>query len=286
MNILIVEDEEYSRAAIESMALSHENVIHVDSCSFSKDALILANQQKYDVALLDIDLPDMTGLELAEHLNSLQPSIHIVFITAFNHFAAEAFEVYAIDYLLKPLRKEKLHGSLSRIQERISLNRITQQSLTKTCHIKCLGKFEVWIDEQLVTWKRTKAREIFAYLFSQKNSPIHKEKLCDNIFEDLPLSKALLHLQSAISQLRRLGFDIRYSGSDYHLVIPRYTSDLDELSKLIEAYHFQKENKSLLVRQIETLYRGDLFEEDGWLWSYELAGDYRRAFESVTGCKQ
>jgi two-component system response regulator AlgR len=70
-----------------------------------------------DVVLTDIQMPEMSGLELARHLTRLHPRPHIIFCTAYDQFALQAFEVHAIDYLLTPVRAERLVAALQRVRE-------------------------------------------------------------------------------------------------------------------------------------------------------------------------
>ncbi|MBV8660457.1 MAG: response regulator transcription factor [Burkholderiales bacterium] len=74
-------------------------------------------QHPADVVLTDINMPGMTGLELARHLGRLHHRPAVVFCTAFDEFAVQAFEVHALDYLLKPIRRERLEAALMRARE-------------------------------------------------------------------------------------------------------------------------------------------------------------------------
>src|SRR5699024_10415720 len=70
-----------------------------------------------DVLFLDIEMPNTNGLELAEKIIEVNPNIEIVFVTAYNEYAVQAFEVNALDYLLKPVKTERLAKTLARLDE-------------------------------------------------------------------------------------------------------------------------------------------------------------------------
>jgi two-component system, LytTR family, response regulator AlgR len=82
------------------------------NASNGKDALRLAQELKPDVVLLDIRMPGMDGIETAHHMNRLSKPPAIIFTTAFSEHALKAFETHAVDYLLKPIKQDRLHDAL------------------------------------------------------------------------------------------------------------------------------------------------------------------------------
>src|SRR5690606_18483617 len=79
-----------------------------------KEALELCAEHKPDLLLLDIRMPKMDGIEAAEHLQKFDPPPAIVFTTAYDSYAMQAFDMHAVDYLLKPIRLERLQSAVSR----------------------------------------------------------------------------------------------------------------------------------------------------------------------------
>ena len=71
-----------------------------------------------DIVFLDIQIPEINGIELAEQLLEMKPKLSIVFVTAFDNFAIKAFELNALDYILKPVRKERLLNTVERIKQK------------------------------------------------------------------------------------------------------------------------------------------------------------------------
>jgi two-component system response regulator AlgR len=86
--------------------------------------LELMEKKPVDVVLLDIRMPDMDGLETAQHLQKLDDPPHVIFTTAYDDYAISAFELHAIDYLVKPIRLRRLHDALARTRSitRVSLD--------------------------------------------------------------------------------------------------------------------------------------------------------------------
>ncbi|RDH82744.1 MAG: DNA-binding response regulator [endosymbiont of Galathealinum brachiosum] len=112
MNILIVDDEPLARQRLIGLVQELNGFETCANASNGKDALRLAQELKPDVVLLDIRMPGMDGIETAHHMNRLSKPPAIIFTTAFSEHALKAFETHAVDYLLKPIKQDRLHEAL------------------------------------------------------------------------------------------------------------------------------------------------------------------------------
>ncbi len=113
MNILIVDDEPLARQRLVSLLKDMKGYHISGEAGTGSQALDLAQDLKPDVILLDIRMPGMDGLETASHLNRLSKPPAIIFTTAYSDHALQAFETHAVDYLLKPIRPERLEEALN-----------------------------------------------------------------------------------------------------------------------------------------------------------------------------
>ena len=116
LKILIADDEAPARNRLRDLLADIENVAVVAEAKNGKEAIDLALQTKPDLMLLDIRMPLMDGIEAAQHAQKLQPAPHIIFTTAFDAYAIKAFDLSAIDYLLKPIRLERLQTAINKAQ--------------------------------------------------------------------------------------------------------------------------------------------------------------------------
>lgn len=114
MKILIVDDEALARARLRELLKSQAGVEHCLEAEHGVQALELLAQQAIDLVILDIRMPRMDGLETALHIGKLNTPPAIIFCTAFEEHALKAFELHAVDYLLKPVKRERLAGALER----------------------------------------------------------------------------------------------------------------------------------------------------------------------------
>ena len=114
MKVLIVDDEKLALSRLQRI-LNEEGVNDIVACNNPIDAIKEFGKIKFDVAFLDISMPTMTGLELANTILEMNPNVFIIFQTAFDNHALEAFKSGGLDYLLKPISNESIKKSLEKI---------------------------------------------------------------------------------------------------------------------------------------------------------------------------
>jgi two-component system response regulator AlgR len=112
MRVLIVDDEAPARDRLRQLLEDDGTHSIVGEAGNGKQALEVAAETSPDVVLLDIRMPGLSGIEVAHHLNALQDPPAIIFATAYDEYAIEAFETSAIGYVLKPVRRERLVRAL------------------------------------------------------------------------------------------------------------------------------------------------------------------------------
>lgn len=117
LRVLVVDDEPLARERLHSLLQQAPCVVVCGAAGNGEEALQAARQSPPDLVLLDIAMPGGTGLEIARQLAGLRPRPGIVFVTAHAEHAAEAFDVEALDYLVKPVRRERLDVALQRARQ-------------------------------------------------------------------------------------------------------------------------------------------------------------------------
>jgi two-component system response regulator AlgR len=114
LRVLIVDDEGPARERLRSMLTEAGTVEVAGEAANGEQALDLVDRLEPDVVLLDVRMPGIDGLEVARHLATLPEPPAVIFTTAFDEYALQAFESEAVAYLLKPIRAEKLHAALAK----------------------------------------------------------------------------------------------------------------------------------------------------------------------------
>jgi two-component SAPR family response regulator len=292
MRILIVEDELDTLNEIEDYIRSYDETLEIEACSNPLLAIKAFQSRPFDAALLDIQMPEMSGLELADCLSAMHPATCFVFITAFNNYAAEAFELNAIDYILKPIRQERFNKALGKILKELSEREKSRTGPSREVGIQAFGKMVVSTGDTILKWKRQKSAEIFAYLLHQQGSPVHKEKLCEMMWPEYDPQKALTYLQTIMYQLRKNiaeiddgSISIEFADHCYRLNLNGVRFDVDQFTEACElAFQSTPPSRDALVRA-EQLYTGAYFEEEGWIWALgrqqSLAQKYQKTLETI-----
>ena len=178
MNAICVDDEaqvlRHTVASCQKMRLLDD----VRGFTQPREALDWAAANPVDLALLDIDMPGMDGLELAGRLRALNPDVSIVFITAFSQYALDAYDVHPTSYLLKPFDQARL---TKEVEYALSLHaarrpaRVTAQTF---------GHFEILADGRTLDFRRSKAKELLAYLVDRRGAGVTRQDAFAVLWED------------------------------------------------------------------------------------------------------
>ena len=113
MKALLVDDERLARAALRRLLKPHEDVVVVGEAANAREAAMQIRQLRPDVIFLDIEMPGASGMQLLERVPEAPP---VIFTTAYPSYAVQAFEVRALDYLVKPIGTERLASALAKLR--------------------------------------------------------------------------------------------------------------------------------------------------------------------------
>lgn len=122
ISTLIVDDEPLARERIRRMLGSEKDIKVVGECGNGKEAITLIKNLNPDLIFLDIQMPEKNGFDVLEEIQSEQMPT-IIFVTAYDQYAIRAFEVCALDYLLKPFNSKRFQTSLKRVREQLEKSR-------------------------------------------------------------------------------------------------------------------------------------------------------------------
>jgi len=124
LRAVLVDDEQLARDELGYLLGQVGNIDVIGQAGNGVEALVTINRLQPDVVFLDVQMPGLTGFEVARRLIEGRSPSHIVFVTAFDQHAIEAFEVNAVDYLLKPVEQARLELAVDRARRRISIERV------------------------------------------------------------------------------------------------------------------------------------------------------------------
>ena len=130
VKVVAADDEPGVLLLIHSILSELDGIQLVGTAGSAMEAIKLVDELKPDLALLDIGLPDMAGIELAEKLREVNPDLYIVFITAHSEYTFEAYRLYAYDYIVKPVDKERVKTTVRRIQQAVETEEKARENQT------------------------------------------------------------------------------------------------------------------------------------------------------------
>ena len=269
--IIIVDNEKPALNLLERMLYLCHDVEIIGAFQKPSEVLLNIDVLKPDAVILDIEMPGINGIELALKINEIDSQVDFIFVTAYDHYAVEAFDINAIDYILKPIAEEKLLRSIERLTKKRSQRKITQKLNDEPIVlIKMLGAFETKkVGRQPVRWMTIKVEELFAILLLQK-FPISKWALMEMLWPDTPPKKAEQNLYTTIFRLKQtfkeeeLDISIKTNKGTYMLQMVNINLDVN---LMIEA----KSGKgSTNIEDVMEECKGELLEGKDYLWCYEL----------------
>lgn len=224
-------------------------------------------ETKPQAVFLDINMPQLHGMDAASKILDLSPETDIVFVTAYDQYAVEAFELHATDYLLKPISEERLEKTVERLREKKPAKKPEVSKL----QIRCFGRFCMgWEGQEPIKWRIEKARELFVYLLQNQDRNISKDELLDKLWPEDNPERAVKQLYNGTYYIRKAleayGIDRTLISIDnsYNLKLGPVDWDVGRFCELYERKHG---DRLKALEEMEALYMGDYSENDYYPWT-------------------
>jgi two-component system LytT family response regulator len=277
MKVVTIDDEKAMHLILRRMLAKMTDVQIVGSFQNTAEAFAYLADHRVDLIFVDISMPRETGLEFADRLRKRDRETKLVFITSHKEFALASFDVYAFDYIVKPVVQERLGDTVRRVREGM----LRSSSATKSSNLLangvsfyCLGGIAIQTaGGESAKWKSSKSMELFAYLLMNKGKPVSRARLIEDMFGHMPLKNAESYLNTTVYQLRKLlevyvSKELLQSDSHFY-ALSLAKADVDwirfeEGCKRLSILYNSNLQEAL---EVEQLYRGDLFGDHAYLWA-------------------
>lgn len=272
IRIAAVDDEMHALERFERIVLEIKEIELCGLFETANQLLDYLTKEPLDAVFLDIEMPEVNGLELSEQILDIKENIDIIFVTAFNQYAVEAFEVQAIDYLLKPLTEERLKKTIRRLLKKHKV--VLQQEKP---YVQCIGDFNLFLNGEALTWKNSKAKEILAFLVHEEGIPSNWEKIVNAVWPNYNYEKAHTNFHATTYLLRKrlaeagISQIIESGRGHYRIVKDLIECDVYQLEELIKCGQLKGKEDSFLLEQFKK--RGYM-EESGYAWAYPRAAEF------------
>ena len=200
MRAICVDDEAILLNVLKSAVAESPDIESADGFSNGEDAIDFARSHPVDIAFLDIEIHQMTGIELAVELRKIHPNLLVVFCTGYAQYALDAFKIHANGYLTKPIYAED-------VQEQIDNIKAFRGENGDKLVVQCFGNFEVYYKNKPLEFKRNKSKELLAYLIDRKGATVSAGQISVVLWEDEEddshiknnLYQAFYHLKSVLN---------------------------------------------------------------------------------------
>ena len=202
MKVICVDDERLLMEDTTSLCRTLKQVDEAVGFTRPSEALQWLERERADVALLDINMPGMDGLELAKIIRERWPDTAIIFLTGYSQYALDAFEIHASGYLMKPVKRDRLEAELIHAAPKASAPAETKAAAQKL-KVQCFGYFEVFWRDQPLMFARRQTRELLAYLIDRAGAACTAEEVVAALWpEESDLKGAKSRLRQLISDLK------------------------------------------------------------------------------------
>ena len=276
MKAIIVDDEKLALDFLESQIKKVSNIAILGKFQYFDIEENLSLIREANIVFLDIEMPEINGLELAEKILEVNQDLTVIFVTAFTEYAVEAFEINALDYIVKPVNQDRLKKTLERIESSLANQPQKTFSDESALHLKVCKELSFELGDknsEVIQWRTSKAKEAFLYLLLHYGKTVRKSELIDLLWEDFELDKAYSQLYTTIYHIRntlkhfRNHFSIESVPDGYILKV----SNL-----LIDTVEWEERLKKMPIIDMDTiekheenmkLYSGGYLENEDYLWA-------------------
>ena len=201
MKILVVDDGQLAINSLIRILCRVAPDCDYISAMTTEDALSWMRQGPMDAAFLNLEMPGMNGLALTRMIQKLQPRCNIIVVTEHPEYALEALQIFVSGFLLKPANEADVRNVLEHL-------RYPPENAPVGIKIQCFGNFEIFVGGRALAFKRSKSKELLAYLVDRNGATCTNGEMLAVLWEDKP-DTASLH-----SHLRNLIFDLSHTLED------------------------------------------------------------------------
>lgn len=275
LKVILIDDEPLALEILERQLKKFDGIEVIEKFTYF-DITVHENLLKsVDLVFLDIEMPELNGFELAEKIMEVCSDISIVFVTAYNEYAVKAFELNVMDYILKPVQKERLKNTLQRVQSDKNSKEepIIKDETNLIIRVGNELSFEINGRLKNINWRTTKAKEIFFYLLHHEGTAIRKDFLAEYFWPDLEIEKAFSQMYTAIYHIRKAlrsineHITIKSRQEGYVLFLENAEVDLLNWESQLSQFHSFNRKKIHAYENTLEKYPGSYLGGENYIWA-------------------
>lgn len=236
MKTIVVDDELNNIEAFEMEAEGIKEIEIVGKFQDAKEALAYAKTAQVDLAVLDVEMPEINGILLGYRLRAFRPDIALIYVTGYKQYAFDAFRLEASAYILKPYDRMDLERAIIRAARLMGWEEPVLGM--PRVFIRTFGRFEVFVNDRPVEFKSSKAKEFLALMVDRKGGIVTTEEMLTYLWEEKPDDDSSRSLCRKVTQ--RLHSNLAQYGIEDILIRHNRGRSLD-LSKVTCDYYLYLE---------------------------------------------
>lgn len=253
MRILAADNEQCSLNILERAIREAQPDAELYCYLLASEVIAKVHEEGFspDVVFLDIEMPGMTGLELAKTLKQATPHTNIIFVTGFSQYALQAMDLRSSGYILKPVTADAVRRELQDLRYPVAKAPVPGLS------VRCFGNFDVFWHDKPLPFNRSKAKELFAYLIDRRGASVNTDELCAVLWEDKPnINAQRNYVRKLISELTRV---LQSVGAQDAFIKRRNSFAVDTAKIDCDYYRFLQRDLNAV-----NAYNGEYMLQYGW----------------------
>lgn len=281
MRVILVDDENLALSRLNKLLVEREDCEVIGSFLKAEEAIEQIKQHLPDLVFMDIEMPGMNGIEATERIHEVSPRTEVIFTTAYNEHALTAYGLEVLDYIMKPVTRNRLDKTMKMYQRRAvpAPLDVIEDTAERGTLIRCLGMLQVQLHPneapKHLKFRTTKIRELFAYLLHHRNKPIKRDTLLELLWPELDERRGITNLHSGIHRLRGMlnefmGEDrisVRYQQFGYILETGELRIDAEEWESRLNRLPSLSPSTLAEHRYVSDQYEGKYFGEGDYAWA-------------------
>ncbi len=277
IHVIVLDDEREEGEWLSLKLTEFQNIRVIRTLQHPLKLLEYCKNVRIDVVFLDIVMPEMSGFELAKRLSALEHTPEIVFVTAYEQYALEAFRVNALDYIVKPVQDKELHRVLEKITKRIDKFHQFQKKQQKAKEREIISIADISLD-----FSTAKGEELFFYMLLKGRHLVSKWEMIEDIWPEKEPDKGESNVRTTVFRVNQTmdnsGLDLRIKGSKGYYYFIHSSNKLEpvkvQLYPSIEALYQETLSVVEVLQKYNILKK---MEERDYLWtvtSKQIENDY------------
>ncbi|SNZ04681.1 Two-component response regulator, SAPR family, consists of REC, wHTH and BTAD domains [Terribacillus aidingensis] len=271
MKVMLVDDEPLALQFLESQLHSIGDFTIVGAYDSTRGLTKKIIEKQPELLFLDIKIGAVNGVELASTIQEVKPDLPIVFVTGFHEYAVQAFELNALDYIVKPIQKDRLIKTIQRLRQ----DEINENTSEAPIQIMCMPTLQFIQNNASIPvhWRTSKAKEIFCYLLHHAGKPVRKDILIDEFWGESELVKSTTQLYSTIYVIRKTlaaslpSLSLTSKDQCYQLHIGDTKIDAEVWENQLHQLPPLQQDSLPSYQAFLREYKGDYFATEGYEWA-------------------